>query len=69
MSNRKVPAKFPLLVLRGRIYCAKCLRVPEDVKATLGKSVFVQSTGETDPIRAMVRPRRSSTAGSNRSRT
>ena len=23
MSNRKAPAKFPLLVLRGRIYCAK----------------------------------------------
>jgi hypothetical protein len=54
VSNRKAPAKFPLLVLRGRIYCAK-LRVPEDVKSTIGKSVFVQSTGETDPIRAMVK--------------
>jgi integrase len=54
VSNRKAPAKFPLLVLRGRIYCVK-LRVPADVKATLGKSVFVQSTGETDPVRAMVK--------------
>jgi hypothetical protein len=54
VSNRKAPTKFPLLVLRGRIYCAK-MRVPADVKATLGKSVFVQSTGEEDPLRAMVK--------------
>ena len=35
MSNRKVPAKFPLLVLRGTVLAE--LHVAEDVKATLGK--------------------------------
>jgi integrase len=54
VSNRKAPAKFPLLVLRDRLWTAK-LRVPPDVKATLGKSVFSLSTGETDPVRAMVK--------------
>jgi hypothetical protein len=56
MGKTAGPNRFPLLVLRGRIWAA-ILRVPVDVRGILGRSVFAQSTGEEDPIRAMVKAR------------
>jgi hypothetical protein len=47
----KAPAKFPFMVQRGNTWAAM-MRVPADLKTTLGKSILSFATGETNALRA-----------------
>jgi len=47
----KAPAKFPFMVQRGNTWAAM-MRVPADLKTTMGKSILSFATGETNALRA-----------------
>lgn len=51
MSKQRLPTKLPNLTLRGSTYHV-VLRLPEDVKRKIGRSVWQQTTGESDIMKA-----------------
>lgn len=55
--RQKQPAKLPNMILRGNVWSA-VLRVPEDVRGPLGRSVYQQSTGENDIMKAWDKARK-----------